>query len=446
MLSGPPPMVPLLGPFLPPVASPGSSLPPALGFLDAGPPPQGWLHPGFSWDSNMLASNFNMMTLQPPPTHEWYMDTGAETHMTSNSVNLCTFQTPSFFTPSNIVVGTGSLLPVTHTGSVTFPAACGPLHLNNVIVSPHLIKNLIFVRQFTIDNKCSVEFDPSGFSVKGLETRNVIIRCNSSGPLYSLLSSVFRPLALAAGISSSTLWHLRLGHLGHEALSSLVSSCAITCNKSDSDHLCHACQLGHHVRLLFPTSSSRATNNFDLIHCDLWTSPVPSISGYKYYLVILDDCSHFLWTSPLCLKSDTFSTLTHFLPMSPLSLASPLKASSAIMVVSLITPPPAHSLLHMMSFSACLVPIPCHKMERLSELFAPPTISFARSYSKPACPRPTGSRPFILPHIFSIAISLKPWPPPHPSWHYSKHNPPMTMFVSLDVVVILISPSLLHTS
>jgi hypothetical protein len=312
MLSGPPSTVPLPGSFLPPVASPGSPLPPAPGFVDVGPPPQGWLHPGFSWDSNMLASNFNTMTLQPPPTHEWYMDTGAETHMTSNSGNLCTFQTPSFFTPSNIVVGNGSLLPVTHTGSVTFPAACGPLHLNNVLVSPHLIKNLISVRQFTIDNKCSVEFDPSGFSVKDLETRNVIVRCNSSGPLYPLLSSVFRPLALAAGVSSSTLWHRRLGHLGHEALSSLVSSCAITCNKSDSDHLCHACQLGCHVRLPFPTSSSRATNNFDLIHCDLWTSPIPSISGYKYYLVILDDCSHFLWTFPLRLKSETFSTLTHF--------------------------------------------------------------------------------------------------------------------------------------
>ena len=28
--------------------------------------------------------------------------------------------------------------------------------------------------------------------------------------------------------------------------------------------------------------------------------------------VILDDCSHYLWTFPLRLKSDTFSTLTNF--------------------------------------------------------------------------------------------------------------------------------------
>jgi hypothetical protein len=48
------------------------------------------------------------------------------------------------------------------------------------------------------------------------------------------------------------------------------------------------------------------------VHCDIWTSPILSLSGYKYYLVILDDFSHFLWTFPLRLKSDIFTTLTHF--------------------------------------------------------------------------------------------------------------------------------------
>jgi IS30 family transposase len=37
-----------------------------------------------------------------------------------------------------------------------------------------------------------------------------------------------------------------------------------------------------------------------------------SVSSHKYYLAILDDYSHFLWTFPLRLKSDTFSALTTF--------------------------------------------------------------------------------------------------------------------------------------
>jgi hypothetical protein len=67
-----------------------------------------------------------------------------------------------------------------------------------------------------------------------------------------------------------------------------------------------------HSHLPFVSSNSRADNNFDVIHYDLWTSPVASVSGYKYYLVILDDHSHFVWTFPLRIKSDTFSTLSNF--------------------------------------------------------------------------------------------------------------------------------------
>jgi hypothetical protein len=51
---------------------------------------------------------------------------------------------------------------------------------------------------------------------------------------------------------------------------------------------------------------------FDLIHLDLWTSPVVSVSGFKYYMVIPDDFTHYLWTFLLKLKSDTFTTLSHF--------------------------------------------------------------------------------------------------------------------------------------
>lgn len=35
---------------------------------------------------------------------------------------------------------------------------------------------------------------------------------------------------------------------------------------------------------------------FQLLHCDVWTSPVLSNSGYKFYLVLLDDFTHFAWT------------------------------------------------------------------------------------------------------------------------------------------------------
>lgn len=122
-------------------------------------------------------------------------------------------------------------------------------------------------------------------------------------------SSAFVATAPAA---PTDLWHRRLGHPGHGALSKLASSSSILCNRGVFESVCHACQLGRHTHLPFASSTSRALKNLDLIHCDLWTSPVASVSGYKYYLVILDDCSHYLWIFPLSLKSETFTTLANF--------------------------------------------------------------------------------------------------------------------------------------
>jgi hypothetical protein len=138
----------------------------------------------------------------------------------------------------------------------------------------------------------------------------MIARCNSSGDLYTFFPPTTSIAALIAALTS--LWHCRLGHLGREAMSKLISSSVISCNIDDLHHICHACQLSRHTHLPFGSSSSRALNNFDLIHCDLWTSPFVSVSGYKYYLVILDDCSHYIWTFPLRQKSEKFSTLSNF--------------------------------------------------------------------------------------------------------------------------------------
>jgi hypothetical protein len=76
-------------------------------------------------------------------------------------------------------------------------------------------------------------------------------------------------------------------------MSKLSHDSSVVCSRRSHD-LCHACQLGHHIRLPFVSSNSRADNNFDLIYFDVWTSLVVSVSSYKYYLVILDDYSHFV--------------------------------------------------------------------------------------------------------------------------------------------------------
>jgi hypothetical protein len=87
-----------------------------------------------------------------------------------------------------------------------------------------------------------MEFDSFGLSVKDLATWNVIVRSNSSGPVYTLRlpTQISTPRALTVVASAST-WHRRLGHPGQDIISKLSSTSAIQCNKSHSDTLCHAC-------------------------------------------------------------------------------------------------------------------------------------------------------------------------------------------------------------
>ena len=281
--------------------------PPASGSYYPQPPqaPPAWA----PWTPEGLASAFSTVSLTPPPSSsDWVIDSGASSHITANPGMVTATPFSSF--PSSIVVGNGATLPVIGTGYSVLPR---PFRLDNVLVAPDIIKNLLSVRKFTTDNCVSVEFDPLGVSVKDLRTRNTLLRCNSTGPLYTLQlpSSTTGSCALVA-TPSPTTWHRRLGHPGKATLQSLAQSSSIVCSKPEDDSLCHACQLGRHICLPFSISLSRAAKNFDLIHCDLWTSPVVSVSGFKYYLVILDDCSHFLWTFPLRAKSDTFPTISNF--------------------------------------------------------------------------------------------------------------------------------------
>lgn len=66
------------------------------------------------------------------------------------------------------------------------------------------------------------------------------------------------------------------------------------------------------MQLPFYRSNTTIVALFQLIHCDLWTSPVLSNSGYHYYLVVLDDFSYYLWAFPLRRKSKVFSILSSF--------------------------------------------------------------------------------------------------------------------------------------
>jgi hypothetical protein len=283
-----------------------------------------WSPPAGGWDNASLAAAFSTMAMTPPSS-DWVIDSSPSYHTTPTAGTLSRSHPPLPSHPSSIVVGNGSTLPFASVGASVLP---GPFYLNDVLVAPHITHNLLFVRRFTTDNSCSIEFDPSGFSVKDLATRTPLARCDSSGPLYTLQPSTagMSPPPVLVSTTFSTTWHRRLGHPGPDVMTKITSSLDPSCSRGHFEGIYHAYQLGRHTRLRFTTSSSRAEQAFDLVHCDLWTSPVLSLSGYKYYLVFLDDFPHFFCTFLLRLKSDTFPTLTHSFAWVSTQFRRPIRA------------------------------------------------------------------------------------------------------------------------
>lgn len=103
---------------------------------------------GPAWDTASLVNTLNVMMVHPPVS-EWYMDIGVTTHMSSSPSNLSIlFPFPS--SSSSIIVSDGSSIAITGSSHVSFTSSSSrrPLHLRDVLVTPHLIKNLVFVRKF----------------------------------------------------------------------------------------------------------------------------------------------------------------------------------------------------------------------------------------------------------------------------------------------------------
>ncbi|GJZ54464.1 hybrid signal transduction histidine kinase M [Tanacetum coccineum] len=103
------------------------------------------------------------------------------------------------------LVGGGYSIPITNSGHSILTTSHRPLYVNNVLITPNIVKNLIPIHQFVRNNHCTIEFDGFGFYVKDFMIRKVLLRCDSTGDLYPvkrplLFLKLFSPVIIC-GIS-----------------------------------------------------------------------------------------------------------------------------------------------------------------------------------------------------------------------------------------------------
>ncbi|KAI3822382.1 hypothetical protein L1987_09971 [Smallanthus sonchifolius] len=258
-------------------------------------------------EPTQLANAVHALSMEPDDD-QWYLDTGASSHVTYDSGKLDSFST---ITPiASIFVGNGNRIPVLGSGSSRITTSSTPFHLKNVLFNPNIIKNLISVSKFNTDNYTSIEFDPFGFSVKDFRDGTILSRHNSSSNLYPLTPQASATACLVS--KDAPFWHHRLGHPGQHVMEFLRTKQFISYNKINLPLVCHSCQLSKHKRLPFFDSVTYTSVPFAIMHCDLWTSPVLSLAGYKYYMVLTDDFSNYTWVYPLKFKYETFTKFSQF--------------------------------------------------------------------------------------------------------------------------------------
>ncbi len=89
---------------------------------------------------------------------------------------------------------------------------------------------------------------------------------------------------------------------------------SLKCNDSLTNSVKTHCThylAGKMHQLPFPVSNKSVSSPFALVHADLW-GPVPimSYTGFRYYLVLVDEFTKFTWTYLLKHKLDTFKVFT----------------------------------------------------------------------------------------------------------------------------------------
>jgi len=181
--------------------------------------------------SKQLATNFAALTVTTSANcTDWFLDSGATSHLTSNRDWLKEFAAES---NQEVGIANGTTLPYTGSGMISIPLQTGcTMDAQDVVHVPYLSLNLLSVHKIVSHGR-SVIFDKSGCKIVDKQL-NVNPKCvlgtatqvNGMYRLNCRQSNSF--VAESSGVTN--LWHRRLGHLNHASMHLLHNKMATSVN------------------------------------------------------------------------------------------------------------------------------------------------------------------------------------------------------------------------
>jgi hypothetical protein len=261
----------------------------------------------------------NYTTSSTPSKGKWLLDSAASHNITSDLANLSIHF--EYDGQDEVVLGDGTCLHIANIVSTAISSLSRSLCLKDALHVPLLHKNLISIHKFTHDNNVVVEFHPFFYLVKDPITGAVLMRGRCEDGVYPVElcppSSQAHVVTLAGTRASLDRWHHRLGHPSSKLLSSLLRSYNLPMSSSQSSLLsCVSCHCNKSHKLPFSVTSLTSHAPLEYLYADVWCpSLVPSIDGYRYYVLFVDHFTKYCWFYPMHNKSNVSPLFVQFATM-----------------------------------------------------------------------------------------------------------------------------------
>jgi histone deacetylase 1/2 len=245
----------------------------------------------------------------------WYMDSGATDHITSELEKLTVRD--KYHGQDQVHTASGSGMKISNVGRTVLHTPHKILHLQNVLHVPAANKNLASVHRLTSDNNVLVEFHPNRFLIKDRVTKRIIHQGRREGGLYPLRlqsgEAKSRKQVLATIKPSTSRWHSRLGHPSFPIVERVVKNNGLPCVSDESpSSVCDSCLKAKSHQLPYPKSTSVSHAPLNLIFSDVWGPAPTSVGRHTYYVSFIDDYSKYTWIYLIKKKSDVFQVFHDF--------------------------------------------------------------------------------------------------------------------------------------
>uniref|UniRef100_A0AAV1VGZ7 Integrase catalytic domain-containing protein n=1 Tax=Peronospora matthiolae TaxID=2874970 RepID=A0AAV1VGZ7_9STRA len=120
--------------------------------------------------------------------------------------------------------------------------------------------------------------------------------------------------------TKSYLWHLRLGHIGHDGLNCIVTKnigIGIDISSVKKWDVCEGCALGKQTRVRFQSNTTARTSKLlEVIHSDVCgPMSMATFSGKRYFVTFIDDKSRYCVVYLLKSKSEVAAKFMEYAAM-----------------------------------------------------------------------------------------------------------------------------------